>query len=234
MAALAFGSLFLVRKKKRRSSSSSSGSSSGSSSAGPWAFAAETYEERAMVMMEIQNMARWVSDRYGMMPLLSEYLTVIAFRESRFNPSLVASSKPNAATGLFQMRPETAFTAKNGLKEMVPYSDVLFNIRWSFVMAVDGVARAAFTVTARDADWLSARRWWNTWYLAKDFDESNPTSKGVRERLEKAITDCNKEFATNIDPEFIWQPIQANNYPGVGQLLYDFGLNPNDPYAAVA
>lgn len=230
MAALAFGSLFLVRKKKRRSS----GSSSSSSIEVPWAFVAETYEERAMVMMEIQNMARWVSDRYGMMPLLSEYLTVIGFRESRFNPSLAASSKPNAAIGLFQMQPETAFTAKNGLKEMLPYSDVLFNIRWSFVMAVDGVARAAFTVTSRDADWLSARRWWNRWSLANDFDESNPISKGVRERLEKAITDCNEAFGTGIDPDFIWQPIQANNYPGVEQLLYDFGLNPNNPYAAVA
>lgn len=199
------------------------------------------FEERVMVLTEIRNMAYFIYERYGIMPFLAEYLTVIGFIESRFNPwaanPQIKTDPYNAARGVFGMRPKTAFKDSNRLTHLRDWPDTLYNIRWSFVAAVDDIARAASRVAAKGsgvADWLSIRRWWRKPILVHDFGEEDDESPGVRERLEAGLHKCNEEFGTDIDPDFIWAPVQAEGYPGIDYLLYDFGLDPNNPYAAAA
>lgn len=238
LAAIALGGLFLTRKKKRRSS----GSSSGGTTAGfgnEWADMGP--EDRRAVLNEIRAMAYFVSERYGMMPYLADYLSAVGYWESRFNPwsanPQIEDDPYNAARGLFQMRPKTAFKDKNGLTHLREYPDTLYSIRWSFVAAVDDIARAARAPERKGtgiANWLGVRRWWRYPHLVHDFNEDDSESAGVRERLEEAIDRVNDQYGLNIDPDFIWMPVEQQNYPGIEMLMYDFGLNPNNPYAAVA
>lgn len=239
LAALAFGGLFLTRGKKRRSSSGGVSKVQGSLVAGfvPWSKDEITDAERRIVLAEIRNMAQFVTERYGMMPGLSDYLTVVGFIESRFNPwaanPQIKTDPYNAARGPFGMRPKTAFKKANGLTHLRDYPFTLYSIRWSFVAAVDDIARAARATYEKgtgDADWAATRRWWGYPSKVHDFNYEDPYSAGNTERFEEGLHKCNDQFQTGIDPDFIWEKVRAENYPGIEYLMYDFGLNPSDPY----
>lgn len=191
--------------------------------------------ERGAMLNEIRSMSHHYSNKFGSMPLLADYLTVIGFRESNFNPAStnpgVKTNPENAARGLFGMRPRTAFKTKNGLEHLLPYPNTLLNPRWAFVTAVDHVWRACDAMDRKSgasADYAAVRRWWGTPHLVHDRDISDSRSKSSLAKLEKAITDCNNGYGTNIDPDFIWRPIQGwRNYPGMDVMRQVYGLAGN-------
>ena len=219
LAVLALGSVVILGggKKRRRAPS------------GVRAVIGE--EDRRYWLNEIRNMSEWASREFGMMPNLANFLTVIGFRESNFNPAIanpeIKTNPMNASRGLFGERPRTAFKKANGLEHLRQQPNLLLDPTWAFVMAVDHIYRAYRAVVREGSgmpDWLAARRWWALPYLVHDFDEGYTESEDIRERLEEATFDVNAAYGTNIDPDFIWRPIEAEGYPGIEVMLASFGL----------
>lgn len=206
--------------------------SSKSVRAGGWAVKGKA--DRAAMLNEIRSMSFHYSSEFGSMPLLADYLTVIGFRESNFNPAVsnpeIKNNPQNAARGLFGMRPQTAFQKSNGLEGMLSHPNALLNPRWSFVCAVDGVWRACNRVSrelgATNTNYAAVRRWWGWPNLVTDFDLSDDRSQASLAKLEKAIDDVNRGYGTNIDPDFIWTTIRGwENYPGMAVMLKVYGLD---------
>jgi len=201
--------------------------------AGGWAVKGK--DDRAAMLNEIRSMSFHYSNEFGSMPLLADYLTVVGFRESNFNPSSVnkeiKTDPQNAARGLFGMRPETAFKSKNGLESLRSHPNTLLNPRWAFVTAVDHVWRACHAVDRKSGastNYVAVRRWWGVPNLVHDFDLSESKSQSSLAKLEKAVFDCNKGYGTNVDPDFIWQSVQGwKNYPGMDVMKQVYGLTGN-------
>lgn len=221
LALLALGGFALLGGKR---------SSGGGVKSGGWAVKGK--EDRAAMLNEIRSMSFHYSNEFGSMPLLADFLTVTAFRESNFNPAAtnpeVKTNPANAARGLFGMRPKSVLRPDNGLEFLRSSPNVLLNPRWSFVCAVDHVWRACDKVYGKmgtGTNWTAVRRWWGYPSLVTDFDISDSRSKKSLSKLEKAIFDCNKGYGTNIDPDFIWQSIAGwQNYPGMGVMVDVYGL----------
>lgn len=221
LAAIALGGAVLFGGKKKRRSSGVSG--------GGWAVRGD--EDRVYWLNEVRSMSHWYSNQYNSMPFLADYMTVVGFIESRFNPATInpeIKDNPNAARGLFGIRPETAFKTKNGLKAMRAYPNALLNPRWAFVTALFSIWQACDAVHRKGsgvADWASIRRWWGYPSKVHDFNFDDPYSAGNLERFEEGLHGCNAEFGTNIDPDFVWQKVQGwNNYPGMQTMIQSFGL----------
>lgn len=223
LAILALGGVALLGGKK-------SASRSGSVASG--GFAVRGKADRASMLNEVRNMSFHYSNRFGSMPRLADFLTVTAFRESNFNPEAinpeVKTNPANAARGLFGMRPETAFKESNGLLFMRNHPNALLHPRWAFVCAVDHVWRACSATMRKSettANFAAVRRWWGWPVLVHDFDLENSKSRASAEKFEKATNDCNRAYGTNINPNFVWGPIQNwENYPGMETMLGIYGL----------
>lgn len=220
LALLALGGFAILGGGKRSSSRGVSGG---------WTIKGK--EDRVAMLHEIRNMSFHYTNEFGSMPLLADFLTVTAFRESNFNPASanpeIKSNPANAARGLFGMRPETVFKDSNGLKHMRSQPNALLNPRWSFVCAVYHAWDCCDTLARKDLppNFAAIRRWWGWPHLADDYDLSDERSRASLEKLEKAITDCNRGYGTDIDPDFIWRTIQGwENYPGMDVMLNVYGL----------
>lgn len=206
LAAIFGGLLFFGGRKKGGSSVSAGG---GFGVTGP--------EDRLAWLNGIRGMSFWVTDTYNTMPGLADFLTVVGFAESRFNPSAAnpeISTNWNAARGLFGMRPSTA--------ELDAEPDLLFNPYWAFVTAVDHAAKAIKAIEREQSgvpNWMAIRRWWAIPSLVHDFNEDKTKSGEVRGRFERAIFDCNAEYGTSIDPNFIWFETYLGGYPGRTELM---------------
>jgi len=221
LAALAVGGLFLLGGKK---------GGGGSSSSKKWAVKGP--EDRRQWLNEIRSMSYWYSNTYGSMPHLADYLTVVGFIESRFNPAAtnpeVKTNPMNAARGLFGARPKTAFKESNGLEYMRQYPNALLNPKWAFVTATFSVWQACNAVDREGsgvADWASIRRWWGFPSKVHDFNFDDPWSYGNLERFEAGLHKCNEQYGTGIDPDFVWQKVRGwDNYPGMPVMIKVFGL----------
>jgi len=222
LALLALGGYALIGGK--RSSSRGVRASSG--------WAVKGREDRVAMLNEIRGMSFHYSNEFGSMPLLADYLTVIGFRESNFNPAAanpeIKKNPMNAARGLFGMRPETVFKKSNGLSHMRAHPNALLNPRWSFVCAVHHTWQACDTVARKlgvGTNYAAVRRWWGLPSKVTDFDLDDDFSRASLAKLEKAVTDVNRGYGTNIDPDFIWATIQGwQNYPGMDVMLQVYGL----------
>lgn len=221
LAAIAVGGALFLGGKKKRSSSVHFGG-----------WAAKGPEDRQYWLNEIRSMSYWYSNTYGSMPFLADYLTVVGFIESRFNPAAanpeIETNPMNAARGLFGARPETMFKKANGLEYMRQYPNALLNPKWAFVTATFSVWQACDSVYRKGsgiADWAAVRRWWGYPSKVHDFNYNDPWSSGNTQRLEDGLHKCNAQYGTNIDPDFIWQKVQGwENYPGMPMMLQSFGL----------
>lgn len=215
LAIIALGGALLLGKRSGSTSSRSK-------------WYAKNREDREMWLNEIMAMSNWYSSKFNSMPLLGDYLASIGFIESGFNPAAINNSSFNAARGLFGIRPETAFKKSNGLEFMLGYRNALLNPRWSFVIAVNHIYDACKAVEREGsgiADWAAIRRWWGYPSRVHDFNYSNEWSKSNTEKLEEGIEECNSQYGTNIDPDFIWKDVKRyNNYPGIKIMIKSFGL----------
>ncbi len=188
-------------------------------------------QQRYAMMLEIRKMSAFASNKFGMMPFLADYLTVVGYIESRFNPSLanpeIKKNPSNAARGLFGMRPESAFASSNGLIGLRIRPNLLLNPIWAFCTAVDYVARAdeaARERSGRRADWLSVRRWWGRPTLIHDFELSDQKSIDSMERFTNGIEGVNAEYGANINEDFMWADVERGGYSGAKALLKAFGV----------
>jgi len=212
LAAIALGGVILLGGKKKRRHVVSWGVK------GP--------EDRLMWLNEIRSMSFWVTNEYGTMPYLADFLTITAFRGSRFNPGMVNSeikTNWNAARGLFDMRPETA--GKGDLSFILGNPSALNNPYINFVAAFSHIVRGVGRIISEGSgnpDWMAMRRWWALPYLIHDFNESNNESTQIRYRFEEAIDDCNSTYGTEIDPDFIWAPVGMGAPPSASELLQAF------------
>lgn len=187
--------------------------------------------ERIAMLHEIRSMAIHYTNEFDSMPLLVDYLTVVGFRESNFNPLAIdkewRENPENAARGLFGFRPQYIFKESNGLEGMKANPNALLNPRWSFVCAVfhiwDGCNR--LFEKGYTPNFAAIRRWWMLPHLIYDYDIEDDRSRDNLERLKKAIVDCNHYYKTSISPDFIWKPIlNWQNYPGMEAMLKVYGL----------
>lgn len=232
---LAAGALLMTNKKKSSVINPAAGSSRGSDYApaeDPNA-PKKGDPDRIAMAIEIRRMSLWYSSRYNSMPLLADYLTVVAFIESRFGPSAinpeVSSNPENAARGLFGMRPRTAF--RGSIKNLTSQPNLLLDPKWAFVTALHGVWSACNRVHSESPippDWASVRRWWASYSLASDFGYEKEHSKVNTKRLLSGIEKCNNSYGTNINPSFINSPVMGwGNFPGMDVILQDYGLGSN-------
>ncbi len=226
-AGIALGGAVLLggkKKTKRRSTSAGTGVYSGS-------WAVKGNEDRRHWLNEIRSMSQWYSNRYESMPFLADYLTVVGYIESNFNPAAVNKGDPNqanAARGLGGMRPETAFKEKYGTANMAQYPNALLNPRWAFVMSVHHIWWACTRVYDRQSgvvDWAAIRRWWGIPERVHDFNFDYDYSQGNLERFEAGLHKCNDAYGTNIDPDFVWVKIKGwDRYPGIAAMIDAFDL----------
>lgn len=219
LAAIALGGAVLLGGKRKRGTSVHSGG-----------WGVKGSEDRVYWLNEIRSMSHWYSNQYGM-PFMADYLTVVGFIESNFNPSATNKKDPNpanAARGLFGMRPDTAFQEKYGLQSMNPYPNALWNPRWAFVTAVHHIWFACtrvYDVQSGVVDWAAIRRWWGIPIRVHDFNFEHSYSTGNLGRFEAGLHKCNEAYGTNIDPDFVWQKIQGwQNYPGLATMMKAFQL----------
>lgn len=198
-------------------------------------FRVDSKEERIAVMNDIRSMSAWYSNEFGSMPFLADFLTVTAFRESRFNPAAFnqeVATNPNktmglSALGLFGQRPDFMFKKANGLESLKSKPYLIHNPKWAFVTAVYHIWDAdqtAISKSGREADWAAVRRWWGYPSKVDDFDMMDEFSQKSAMRFEEAIHDCNSSYGTNIDPDFMWMPVESDGYPGMDVMLKAFGL----------
>jgi hypothetical protein len=219
LAAIALGGAFLLGGKKNSGTSVHKGG-----------WGVKGSEDRVYWLNEIRSMSQWYSNEYGSMPFLADYLTVVGFIESNFNPAAInTSSDPsNAARGLFGERPDTFFKEKYGLQYMRPYPNALMNPRWAFVTAVHHIWVASTRVYEEQSgviDWAAVRRWWGIPGRVHDFSFEHSYSSDNLGRFEDGLHKCNEAYGTNIDPDFVWVKISGwQNYPGLGTMIKSFGL----------
>jgi len=244
LIALALGGVALLGGKKKTSLSTPQGSSTAfvrdEDQMSPVDDAPDQnlsdQEMRYFWLSEIRNMSNWYSNEFGSMPLLADYLTVVGFIESRFNPSAanpqIETNYENAARGFFGIRPHTAFKSANGLTFMRQTPDALYNPRWSFVIATFLIWQACNDVRQRgsgEADWAAVRRWWGYPSKVHDFGYEDPWSEQNTMKLERGIDQCNEKYGTDIDPDFIWRRVEGwENYPGIEIMIKSFGLSGAD------
>lgn len=205
------------------------GKKPGSSASSRNKFRATSQEDRRRYLAEVRSMSNWYSDRYGM-PDLADYLTVVGFIESRFNPAAanpeISKNPANAARGLFGMRPRTAFKAENGLERMRSNPNALYNPRWSFVCAVYHIYDADQTARRKGfiADWVAVRRWWGRPSKLDDVGLFEEFSVNSLRKFEKGLRECNEQYGTDINYDFMWNAVRSGGFPGMDTLLKDFGL----------
>jgi len=223
LAIIAAAGLLLASGKKK----------GGSSSDGSYRerFRVDSKEERIAVMDDIRSMSAWYSNEFGSMPFLADFLTITAFRESRFNPASanpeIKTNPSNAARGLFGQRPQYMFKKSNGLESLKSKPYLIHNPKWAFVTAVYHVwdaDQSAIRKNGREADWAAVRRWWGLPRLVHDFDMVEEFSQESYIKFEEAVHDCNSSYGTNIDPDFMWMPVESDGYPGMDVMLKAFGL----------
>ena len=224
LAAIAFGGAILLGNKSKGASKGRSASPGGMGTRGD--------EERLYWLREIRSMSHWYTNRFGSMPYLADYLTVVGYIEANFNPSArnpeYKTNPANAARGLGGMRPETAFKGKYGTQSMSPYPDALLNPRWAFVMSVHHIYFACTRVEEMQSgviDWAAVRRWWGRPTAVHDFNFDNPYSAANLGRFEDKLNECNKNYGTNINPDFVWSKVSGwRNYPGIEVMIESFNL----------
>jgi len=224
MAALLFGGALVLGGSKRRRSRGISISIDQK----------RTHDQRVQMLLRIRDMARWSSQKWGMMPHLDDYLTAVGYWESRFNETKVnpeyyksSAGRKNAARGLFQMRPNSAFRRQNGLLPLLSRPNLLLDPRWAFVTAVDYIAQGnkrSWEKSGRAANWLAIRRWWRLPSLLHDYDESDPEAWAVHRKLLEAIEGVNREYGQDINEDFIYTSVDVGGYPGVQTIMPAFGL----------
>ena len=144
---------------------------------------------------EVRAMAGRVEAVTGPWPGLGDYLVAVAYWESSHRDGQPSNAcaceswhtqgqcKPNAARGLFQIRPVTAD---------VPGTTA--NPEWLYEPAF-AVATAAWLIwrlqqnrsPGRAADWLGIKRGWKLPRLVSDEWEEDPRSPKVRENFKRAL-----------------------------------------------
>jgi hypothetical protein len=217
--ALLLGGALLLGSKKSGSKSSSKASYDQKM----------TRQQRIAMMAEIRKMSAYASSRFGMMPYLADYLTVVGYIESRFNPTSVnpeIRTNKNAARGLFGMRPDTAFKESDGLEGLRSRPNLLLNPIWAFCTAVNHIAQAdqrSLQKAGREADWFAVRRWWGYPHLVSDYDLSEERSRSSMNKFINGIEGVNQEYGANINEDFAWMPVSRGGYPGIKPLLSAFG-----------
>ena len=227
MAALLFGGALLLGGKKR------------SRSRGTMSLRVDqerSHAQRMQMLNQIRSMANWSSQKWGMMPFLADYLTAVAYWETRFNETKVnpeyyksKAGRKNAARGLFQMRPNSAFRDSNNLLPLLSKPNLLLDPRWAFVTALDYIAQGdkrSWEKSGRESNWLAIRRWWRRPALLHDYGEQQDEAKSVHRKLVDAIEGVNREYGQNIDEDFIYMPVQVGGYPGIWTTMPAFGLDP--------
>jgi len=194
-------------------------------------FRAKTRADRIKYLDEIRSMSTWYSNTFGSMPYLADYLTVVAYIESRFNPAAanpeIKRNPMNAARGLFGQRPQYMFKEENGLEALKSRPNLIHNPKWAFVTAVFHIWDADRTVirqTNREADWASIRRWWGYPSKIYDFDLLEEFSQRSLANLQDGIAGVNSDYGTDIDPNFVWIPVESAGYPGMDVMIKAFGL----------
>lgn len=221
LAALAAAGLLILSGKKK----------SGGSYVPVERFRAKTREDRVRYLNEIRSMSIWYSKTFDSMPYLADYLTVVAYIESRFNPAAanpeIKRNPTNAARGLFGQRPQYMFKEENGLEALKGRPNLIHDPRWAFVTAVFHIWDADQTVirrAGREADWASIRRWWGYPSKIYDFDLLEEFSQKSLAKFQDGIAGVNEDYGTDIDPNFVWMPVESAGYPGMDVMIKAFGL----------
>lgn len=112
----------------------------------------------------VYDYARHVEDLGIWTPGFAEFATAVAWTESRHNPGAMNKSSPpeNAARGLYQLRPKSAFNWRNGLEDLQDDQELLFDPSWATATAAD-YARRLSTYYADEGQrltWADLRRGW--------------------------------------------------------------------------
>jgi hypothetical protein len=209
----------------------SGGKKSGGSYVPVEKFRARSREDRVKYLREIRSMSGWYSNTFDSMPYLADYLTVVAYIESRFNPAAanpeIKRNPMNAARGLFGQRPQFMFKEENGLEALKNRPNLIHNPKWAFVTAVFHIWDADQTSIRRanrEADWAGVRRWWGYPSKIYDYDLLEDFSQRSLSKFQNGIDGVNEEYGTGIDPNFIWRPVESAGYPGMDAMIKAFGL----------
>ncbi len=176
--------------------------------------------DRDAVASYIADSARYVSSKYNTMKPLWKFMLATAWRESRFNPNAKVGDKQNSARGLFQLKPNSVFTEKNGLIDLRYRPEILFDPVWNFVMAVDYAARGIIKANnaGQNPDVLAIRRYWRYPRNVTDIHNSDPDSRLTLSRLKPSLD------AVGLSRSTMQEKMALGGYPGLYQIGKDFNL----------
>lgn len=187
----------------------------GRSGAKPGSKPAPLSAEREQWRREIRELA----DKLGW-PGLADFLVVVAWGESRFNPNAAnPEGGSNGARGWFQIRPRSGLVGP--LEGADP--DLLFDKRIAVAVAADYAWRLHKYRGPRamvGVDWGAIRRGWAYPRLVDDYEWSEPRSQAVRRRLEEA------QRATGITVMGRRAFPDGYQWPGLAWALERLGVRP--------
>lgn len=163
-----------------------------------------------------------ISKKYNTFPDLNLFFITIAWWESRFDHDAInPEGGPNAARGLFQLRPKSAFTKGNGLYGLLGKPNLLLNPNWAIVTAYDYARRGAQSAM-RDGinpDMIAIKRWWR---LPKNVDDVNFQNKDSKISLSAYKETLGK---LGIPQSFMNKKVNiGKNPPSAATLAKEFNL----------
>jgi hypothetical protein len=162
----------------------------------------------------VYDYAKHVEDLGIWTPGFAEFAVATSYIESRHNPNAMnkSSAFENAARGLYQLRPKSAFNWRNGLEHLQSQQDLLFDPAWATATAADYARRLAtyYASEGQTVTWGDLRRGWKYPKLtASQYRTQEPANrKQFLDAIEK----------TTQRPELVDEPAMLGNWPGVLDL----------------
>lgn len=179
-------------------------------------------DDREAAKQEIWTLASKLADELGW-PGLPQFMIAQAWAESRYkrnarNPE----DSANAARGVFQIRPKSAWFGADDPIEANP--DLLYNLPTSVAMNAWYLHRLHKYGPDAQIDWLAERRGTAFPSLVDDFAETKQRSIDVRRRLKKALR------AVGLPESFMYHGAFPHDFPGIERVMEIVGADIHAPY----
>jgi hypothetical protein len=162
----------------------------------------------------VYDFARHVEDLGIWTPGFAEFAVTTSQIESGHTPNAMnkGSAFENAARGLYQIRPESAFSWRNGLEHLQNQQELLFDPAWSTAIAADYAKRLVdvYAKPGQTVTWADLRRGWK--YPKLVSSDYRATETANRNQFLAAIDKTTQRRSLADEPAML------GDWPGVLEL----------------
>jgi|GEM_PF-5076109 len=163
----------------------------------------------------VYDYARHVEDLGIWTPGFAEFAVATSRIESGHNPNAMnkSSAFENAARGLYQIRPKSAFSWRNGLEHLQDQPELLFDPSWATAVAADYAKRLVdvYADPGQRVTWADLRRGWKYPKLVAEQYRATETAN-LAQFLNKGIDNTTQRR------ELALEEATLGTWPGVLEL----------------